>query len=147
MRFNGNFYSGWIHARKDFRHTLSLVLVACALGGTASAAVVLSLMGSLMIQPVVPPISPRVTVRITSELETANIVRNGPTIEIPTPGAAIDATSLPEEPEAQTTAEHRGEVHGHQSRRYSRVVVRSREHYWRHRFTHSLSPAPRFSSW
>jgi len=148
MRFNGNFYSEWTHVRRDFRRTLFAALVACVLGGTASAAVILSLVGSLMIQPVVPSISSRVPVRNTNALETANIVQDRSTIEPPTPRAVISAaTSHSEGPAVQTEAGHQGEAHGHQSRKYSRVVVGSRQHYWRWRFAHSLSQAPRFSSW
>jgi hypothetical protein len=143
MGFNGDFYSEWT-PRADFAHTLLVVLVSCAIGATAGAAVILSLVSSLMIQPRVPSISPRVTVQSISASETANIAQDQPTME--TWPAAIDAISDPEELATQKEAGHR-EEHSHSSRKYSRVVIRSREHYWRRRFTHNLSQSPRFSSW
>jgi hypothetical protein len=147
MGFSGNFHSGWTHVQRDnFAHTLLVVLVSCAVGATAGAAVILSLVSSLIIQPRLPSISPRVTVRSISASETANIAQDRPTMEIPTPPAAFDVISDPEELVTQTEAGHQ-EEHSHQSRKYSRVVVRSREHYWPRRFMHNFSQSPRFSSW
>src|SRR5262245_60060503 len=58
MRFTGNFYSEWDHARgESSNRTLLVVLVACAVGATASGAVILSLVGSPSTQPGVPSIS------------------------------------------------------------------------------------------
>jgi len=47
MRFTGNFFSDGAHLRGGrSNHTFLVPLVACAVGATASGAVVLSLMGS-----------------------------------------------------------------------------------------------------
>jgi len=63
MRSMGNYYSEWADARGDTRRTLLATFVACAVGATASAAVIFSLSSSSTTQSGVPPISPRAIVR------------------------------------------------------------------------------------
>jgi hypothetical protein len=167
MRLGGNYYSEWADARGDTR-TLLATLVACAVGATASAAVIFSLAGSSTTQSSAPPISPRAIVRNVGAPEVPKNVRDGPVVE---PTASPQATErnvgAPEVPKAaqsdpveptsrpaaasmvsgrnvsvtQTEAEARAEVHSQQSRRHTRV----RQPYWR-RFAHNPWPKP-FGSW
>ena len=162
MRSMGNYYSEWADARGDTRRTLSVTLVACAVGATASAAVIFSLASSPTTQSGVPPISPRAIVRNVGAPEVPKTVQGGPQVE-PTrspqatvrnagafevPKAAqnepLEPTSRPAansiasaRDEPVTQAEHRAGVHSQQPRRHSRV----RYPYWR-RFAHNP-----FGSW
>jgi hypothetical protein len=168
MRLIGNYYSEWADVRGDTRRTLLVTLVACAVGATASAAVIFSLASSPTTQSGVPPISPRAIVRNVGAPEVPKTVQDGPVVE-PTPSpqatmrnagafevpkaaqnepveptsrpAAASTLSGPNEPVTQTKAEHQTEVHSQQSRRHSRA----RYPYWR-RFAHNISPRP-FGSW
>jgi len=167
MRLIGNFYSEWAHDRGNFHHTLLVTLVACAVGATASAAVILFLASSPITQPGAPSISPRPIVRNASEPPKA--AQDGPMVETtPSPGAIVRNTGTSDvsktaqeklkvetapspaatgmvanrdESVTQTEAEHQTEAHSHQSRKHGRV----REPYWR-RFAHNFSPKP-FGSW
>jgi hypothetical protein len=164
MRLGGNYYSEWADARGDTRRTLLATLVACAVGATASAAVIFSLAGSSTTQSSAPPISPRAIVRNVGAPEVPKTVQDGPVVE-PTaspqatvrnagafevPKAPVESTSRPaaasmvsshDEPVTQTEAKARAEVHSQQSRRHTRV----RQPYWR-RFAHNPSPKP-FGFW
>jgi hypothetical protein len=168
MRLIGNFYSEWTH-RGNSHHTLLVTLVACAVGATASAAVILSLASSPITQPGVPPISPKAIVRNVSASEPAKIAQEAPTVqttpsseaimrntgasEVPKTtqdGPKIETTPRPaatsiladrDESVTQTEADHQSAVHSHQSRKHSRV----RGTYWR-RFAHDFLPKP-FGSW
>ena len=164
MQLIGNYYSEWADARGDTRRTLLATFVACAVGATASAAVIFSLASSPTTQSGVPPISPRAIVRNVSAPAAPKTVQGGPQVEpTPSPQATVrnagafeapkavqnepvEPTSRPaansmvsarDEPVKQTEAEHRAEVHSQQSRRHSRV----RYSYWR-RFAHNP-----FGSW
>ena len=167
MRSMGNYYSEWADARGDTRRTLLVTLVACAVGATASAAVIFSLASSPTTQSGVPSISPRAIVRNVSAPEVPKTVQDGPVEPTPSPQATIrnagafgvpkaaqnepvEPTSQPaansmvsarDEPVTQTEAEHRAGVHSQQSRRHSRV----RYPYWR-RFAHNPWPKP-FGTW
>jgi hypothetical protein len=163
MRSMGNYYSEWADARGDTRRTLLATFVACAVGATASAAVIFSLASSPTTQSGVPPISPRAIVRNVSAPAAPKPVQGGPQVE-PTPSpqatvrngafeapkavqnkpvepmsrpAANSVVSARDEPVTQTEAEHRAGVHSQQPRRHSRV----RYPYWR-RFAHNP-----FGSW
>jgi hypothetical protein len=169
MRLMGNYYSEWADARGDTRRTLLVTLVACAVGATASAAVIFSLAGSPTTQSSAPPILPRAIVRNVGAPEVPKTVQDGPVVE-PTssPQATVRNAGATEVPKAapqnepveptsrpaaagmvsgrngsvtQTEAEARAEVHSQQSRRHSRVRVP----YWR-RFAHNPWPKP-FGSW
>src|SRR5215472_12079138 len=160
----GNYYSEWADARGDTHRTLLVTLVACAVGATASAAVIFSLASSPTTQSGVPPISPRAIVRNVGAPELPKTVQGGPQVEpTPSPQATVrnagafeapkavqnepvEPTSRPaangmvsarDEPVTQTEAEHRAGVHSQQPRRHSRV----RYSYWR-RFAHNP-----FGSW
>ena len=168
MRSMGNYYSEWADARGDTRRTLLATLVACAVGATASAAVIFSLASSPTTQSGVPPISPSAIVRNVAAPEVPKTVQGGPQVEptrspqatvrnagaFETPKAVqnkpVEPTSRPaaasvvsdrNEQVTQTKAEHQAEVHSQQSRRHSRV----HEPYWR-RFAHTPSPRP-FGTW
>jgi len=159
MRLIGNYYSEWADARGDTRRTLLVTLVACAVGATASAAVIFSLASSPATQSGVQSISPRAIVRNVGAPEVPKTVQGGPQVE-PTPSpqatvrnagafgvpkaaqnepveptsrpAAASMVSARDEPVTQTEAEHRAGVHSQQPRRHSRV----RYPYWR-RFAHN----------
>src|SRR5438874_932961 len=88
MRLIGNYYSEWADARGDTRRTLLVTLVACAVGSTASVAVIFSLASSPTTQSGVPPISPRAIVRNVSAPEVPKTAQAGPVVEpTPTPQA------------------------------------------------------------
>jgi hypothetical protein len=168
MRLMGNYYSEWADARGDTRRTLLVTLVACAVGATASAAVIFSLASSPTTQSSAPPISPRALVRNVGAPEVPKNVQGGPLVE-PTasPQATVRNVGAPEVPKAarsdpveptsgtaaasivsgrneqvtQTKIGHQAEVHSQQSRRHSRI----REPYWR-RFAHNSWPRP-FGAW
>jgi hypothetical protein len=164
MRSMGNYYSEWADARGDTRRTLLATFVACAVGATASAAVIFSLASSPTTQSGVPPISPRAIVRNVAAPEVPKTIQGGPQVEpTPSPQATVrnagafeapkaaqnepvEPTSRPaansmvsarDEPVTQTETEHRAGVHSQQPRRHSRV----RYPYWR-RFAHNP-----FGSW
>ena len=155
MRLIGNYYSEWTDARGDTRRTLLVTLVACAVGATASAAVIFSLASSPTAQSSVPPISPRAIVRNVVPEPTPSpqaTVRNADAFGVPkaAQNEPVEPTSRPaaasvvsdrNEQVTQTKAEHQTEVHSQQSRRHSRV----RYPYWRG-FAHNISPKP-FGSW
>jgi hypothetical protein len=168
MRSMGNYYSEWADARGDTRRTLLATFVACAVGATASAAVIFSLASSPTTQSGIPPISSRAIVRNVGAPELPKTVQGGPQVEptrspqttVRNAGAfeapkavqnePVEPTSQPaansmvsarDEPVTQTEAEHRAGVHSQQSRRHSRV----RYPYWR-RFAHNPWPKP-FGSW
>jgi hypothetical protein len=168
MRSMGNYHSEWADARGDTRRTFLVTSVACAVGATASAAVIFSLASSPTTQSSAPPISARALVRNVGAPEVPKNVRDGPVVE-PTasPQATVRNVGAPEVPKAvqsdpveptsrpaaasmvsgrnvsvtQTEAEARAEVHSQQSRRHTRV----REPYWR-RFAHNPWPRP-FGTW
>ena len=166
MRSMGNYYSEWADARGDTRRTLLATFVACAVGATASAAVIFSLASSPTTQSSVSPISPRAMVRNVGAPEVPKTVQDGPVVE-PTPSSQVRNAGAFEVPKAaqndhveptsrpaaasmvsgrneqvtQTKVEHQTEVHSQQSRRHSRV----RYPYWR-RFAHNIWPKP-FGSW
>ena len=151
--------------RDSSRHTLLVALVACAVGGTASAAVILALVDFAMTQASVPPLSPRAIVWNASASQDTRTAQNSPVVERPIRLAAtgmisssdepiaqnspvietptrLAATGPSEEPVAQTKAEHSSEVHSRQLRKHSRAATH--EHY-RRRLAHTFSP--RFSIW
>ena len=164
MRSMGNYYSEWADTRRDTHRTLLVTSVACAVGATASAAVIFSHASSPTTQSGASPISPRAIVRNVSAPAAPKTVQDGPVVE-PTPSpqvtvrkagafevpkAPVEPTSRPaagsvvsdrNEQVTQTEAEPRAEVHSQQSRRHSRV----RYPYWR-RFAHNPWPKP-FGSW
>jgi len=133
-------YSEWSDARGHTRRTLLVTLVACAVGATASAAVIFSLASSPTTQSAVPSIAPRATVRNDGAFEAPKAVQNEP-VEPTSQPAANSMVSARDEPVTQTEAEHRAGVHSQQSRRHSRV----RYPYWR-RFAHNPWPKP-FGTW
>jgi hypothetical protein len=76
MRSMGNYYSEWADARGDTRRTVLVTLVACAVGATASAAVIFSLASSPTTQSSAPPISPRAIVRNVGAPEVPKTVQD-----------------------------------------------------------------------
>ena len=144
MRFAGNFFSEW--QGKGSHHTLLAAFVACAVGATACAAVVLSLVSSPTTQPAVSSNS-RAIVRNAGAPEATQSVQDHPMAETPSRPAVNAVASGPDEPARQAQENHEVEVRGQESRKHSRVVIRSREPYWRRPFSHAFSRSPRFSSW
>jgi hypothetical protein len=135
MRSIGNFYSERGHGQ----HFL-IPLVATAVGATASAAVILSLVGSPPTQPDVSSISPRPIVRDIGASVAKETVKDQPTAETPLRSTGTN------EVVTQTEAEHQLKASKQESRMHKRVVTRSRQSYWRGRFARAFSQ-PRFSSW
>jgi hypothetical protein len=172
MRLIGNYYSERADARGNTRHTVLVTLVACAVGATASAAVLFSLASSPTTPPGVPSISPQAIVRNVTASEVPKTAQDGrafePTLSPraitrnagpsdlpkttqdgavgPTPRpAATNTASGIDDPATRTEAEHQTEAPSQQSRKHGRVVRRWREPYWR-RYAHNSSPRP-FSFW
>jgi hypothetical protein len=171
MRLIGNYHSEWADTRGTTRHTFLVILVACAVGATASATVIFSLASTPTTQPSVPSISPQAIVRNVGASEASKTAQAGPVVEpTPSPGAVVrnagvsevpkaaqdgpvEPTSQPatsmasgrDEPVTQTEAEHQTEAQSQQSRKHGRVVRRWREPYWR-RFAHNSPPKP-FGFW
>jgi hypothetical protein len=170
MRLIGNYYSGWTDAGRNTRHTVLVTLVACAVGATASAAVIFSLASFPPTQPGVPSISPQAIVRNVGAPEVPKTAQDGRAVE-PTPaprainaGASDTPKATQDRPDApmprpaptstasglddpinRTEAEHQTEAPSQQSRKHGRVVRRWHEPYWR-RFAHNSSPRP-FGFW
>lgn len=136
MRSIGNFHSEWGRGQ-----ALLVSLVATAVGAVASATVILSLVGSPTTQPGVLSISPRAIVRDLGASDVNKTVQDQLTSEIPLRPAGTNEVST------QTEAEHQPDVHKLESPKHSRVISRTREPYWRGRFTRAYSQLPRFSSW
>ena len=148
MRLNRNFYSEWAPLQwQSSRHAVLVTLVACAVGATASAAVILSLVDFPVTQAGVPPMSPRAIVRNASAPEDTKTVQNRPMVETPMRLAATGIVSDRDEPVTQMEEEHPSEVHSQQLRKHGRVVIHSHAPYWRRGFTHTFSRSPRFSAW
>ena len=146
MRFAGNFFSEWGQG-KSSHHTLLVALVACAVGATACVAVILSLVGSPTTQPAVSSDSPRAIVRNAGASEATKSAQAQPMVETPSRPAATAVVSGRDEPATQAQVDHQAELHSQESRKHSRVVIRSREPYWWRPFAHASSQSPRFSSW
>jgi len=148
MRFTGNLYSEWAQAAGgSSNRTLFFALVAGAVGATASGAVILFLVDSPSTQPGAPSISQRAIVRSTSVSEATKTAQDPPAVETTRRPAGTAMVFGRGEAAAQTEEDHQTEVHGHESRKHSRVVTRSREPYWRRPFARAFSPSPRFGSW
>jgi hypothetical protein len=148
MRFTGNFFSEWAHVRGgSSNHALFVAVVACAVGATASGAVILTLVGSPTTQPSVSSISPRAIVRNTGASEATKTAQDQPTVEILPRPAVTGMVAGRDEPATKTEEDHQAEVNGQESRKHSRALIRSREPYWRRPFARAFSPSPRFSSW
>jgi len=128
----------WAIRRDSPRHTLLVPFVACAVGATASAAVILALVDFATTQTSVPPISARAIVRDASAFQGTTTAQNIPVVETPMQLAPTERVTQNEE-------NYPSEVHGQQLRKHSRVVVHSREPYWQRRFTRTRSQ--RFSLW
>src|SRR5262249_55561953 len=111
-------------------HAFFVPLVACALGATASGAVILSLVGPPTTQPGVSSISPRAIVRNASK--PTKTAQDRPMAETPLPPAVTSGVPGRDELVAQTKAERQAEVHSQQSRKHSQQ--RSRGRYWQGRF-------------
>ena len=167
MRLIGNYYSEWADARRNTRHTVLVTLVACAVGATASAAVIFSLASSPPTQPGAPSISAQAIVRNVGASEVPKTVQDGRAVEptaspraitsdppkttqdrpdepMPRPAVTSTASGL-DDPVNRTEAEHQTEAPSQQSRKHGRVVRRWHEPYWR-RFAHNSSPRP-FGFW
>ena len=140
MRFTGNFFSET--RRGSSNHSLLAALVACALGATASGAVILSLAGPPTTQPGVSSISPRAIVRNAGTSEPTQAPQNRPVVETPT---TISSTvSGRDKLVTQNEAEPQVEVHSQQSPKHSQQ--HSRGPHWQRRSAHAFWQLPRFSS-
>ena len=168
MALIGNYSSERADARP--RQTFLVVLVACAVGATASATVIFFLASSPTTDAGAPSISPQAIVRNVGASEVPKTAQHGPVIE-PTPSprailpnagtadvskaiqdgpvepmpepAATSTASGRDEPLTQTKAEHQTEVQSQQSRKHGRVVRRWHEPG---RFARNSSPRP-FGFW
>jgi hypothetical protein len=128
------------HSERGHGQTLLVPLVATAVGATASAAVILSLVGSPPPQHDVSSISPRPIVRDIGASVVKETIKDQPTAETPLPPTGINKVAT------QTGVEHQPEVSMQESRMHKRVVTRSRQSYWRGGFARAFSQ-PRFSTW
>jgi hypothetical protein len=145
-RLNRNSSLEWLNQRDSPRHTLLVSLVACAVGATASAAVILGLVDFATTQPGVTSISARAIVQDASAFQDTTAAQSRPMVETPR-GPAPTVASASNEPVTQKEEEHLSEMHSQQSRNHSRVVIHSREPHWRRQFTRTFSRSQRISLW
>lgn len=141
MRFNANSNSEWAAVRRERSHFL-VVLVACAIGATTSAAVILSLGDFPFTQTGVPPISPSAIVRNVVTFESSKGSQGSPN-ESPLQSAMPITVSGHDQPVTQSEAEHQGEVHSQQSQHRQQ---HSREPHRQRRFAYGFWRSTRFSS-
>ena len=93
MRFAGNFFSEW--QGNDSHRTLLAAFVACAVGATACAAVVLSMVSSPTTQTAVSSNSPRAIVRNAGVPEATQSAQDHPMAETPSRAAGrLDAATV-----------------------------------------------------
>jgi hypothetical protein len=144
VRLNGNSYSEFVPVRRERSHIL-VVLVACAIGATTSAAVILSLGDFPMTQTSVPPISPQAIVRnVSVTSEPTKTAEDRTMVESRLPSAVTSLVSGRNEPVTQAEAEHRAEVHAHQPQKHRQQ--RSRELHWQGHFAHGSWRVTRFNT-
>jgi hypothetical protein len=125
MRAIGNFYS-WAHVQgKSSHHAFFVGSVACAVGATASAAVILSLVDSPVRESGIPSTSARAIVRNAGTFEAPKTVQDRPMVEAPLRPAATETVSGRDEPVTQMEAGHQARVHG-EPQKHSQVVIHSR---------------------
>ena len=87
----------WAIRRDSPRHTLLVPFVACAVGATASAAVILALVDFATTQTSVPPISARAIVRDASAFQGTTTAQNIPVVETPMQLAPMEPVTQYEE--------------------------------------------------
>ena len=134
MRLNWNSYSEWPPVRRE-RSQVLIILVACALAATTSAAVILSLGDFPIMQTGVPQIATRALVRNACALEDLKTAEN--TLESRSRPIPMRAEPVPQMEEEQAWV-----VHSAQSKKDRQQ--RSRRSYWRER--HGFRPLTRVSS-
>jgi hypothetical protein len=145
MRPTGNFHSEWAPVQgKSFHHAFFVASVACAVGATASAAVILSLVGSPVTESGIPSTSARAIVRNVGTFEAPKTVQDRSMIEAPLRPTATETVSG-DEPVTPTGVGDQAAAHG-EPQKHSRVLIHSSKPYWR-RFTHAFWARPRLSSW
>jgi hypothetical protein len=163
MQLHRDCYSEWLFRGDSSRHTVLVSLMACAVGGTASAAVILSLLNFSIAPLGVPPVPPvAITDNASAPQDTRivakalllerpmrpaatsvvypsdqSVAQNSPVIE-PPPVALVSSS---DEPVTRAKAEHPSAGHSQRLSKHRRV------HYWRQRFTHTAVPSRRFSFW
>src|SRR5438876_11172707 len=85
------------------RQTFLVSLVACAVGGAASAAVILALIDFSMTQARVPPLSPRAIVWNASASQDTRTAQDSPVVEPPMRPAATGMISSSDQPIGQNS--------------------------------------------
>jgi hypothetical protein len=113
MRLNRKSYSVWAAVRRE-PSSILVVLVACAIGVTTIAAVILSVGEFPIMQTGVLPISPRAIVQnVTNSSQLTNSAQHSAAVESPLPSPALSMVSGREEPVTHTQPkQQRGEVRG-----------------------------------
>jgi hypothetical protein len=150
MRSVGNFYPEWGHlaAPSTLRHSLFVTSVALAVGATASAAVMLSLVDSSAMQPRIVSTSAQTLVTKAEASGASTTTQDLPTAVEKNPPPAITGTIHDDAvTTAPTDAGHRAAVHiGRKAREHRRVVIQRRKtHRWQ--FARGFAPFPRDRSW
>jgi hypothetical protein len=142
MRLNGKSCSEWAAVRRE-RSPILVVSVACAIGVTTSAALILSLGNFPIMQTGVPPISPRALVRnVSSTSQPTNIPKDAAVGESPLSSAVASIASMPDEVLTPSAAEHRGQMPSRQRQRQQR----SRQPHWQGRSENGSWRLTRFNS-
>jgi hypothetical protein len=142
MRFTGNFFSEEAYVGGGSSdHTLLVPLIACAVGATASGAVLLYLVGSPITQPAASSIPPRAIVRNAVTSEPTETAKNQPIVEMPLRPPVTTEISGRDKPVTQTESGRQVEVYNQQARKQ-----RSRQRYRQGQFAHAFWSSPRFSS-
>lgn len=120
MRLNRKSHSGWAAVRRE-RAPILVVSVACALGATTSAALILSLGDFPIMQTGVPPVAAPGIVRNVSTWEPTKTAQDRAVAESPLPSAAPSMASGRDEPVAHSEVPHQRELPSQQRHRHQRV--------------------------
>lgn len=147
MRSVENFHPVWDHlaATSSLRHTLLVTIVATAVGATASAAVVLSLVNYSLTEPGNRPISAQAPATDASGVGAAAL--GMPTVEVMLPPLRAETINNGFVAAVSLEARHRAALHIERKVLEHRRVVMSRPkaHSWR--FARVFTLFPHFRSW
>ncbi len=132
MRLTGNFFPEWRYAgqKARFAHALSIALVATAVGVTASATVIVSLIDAPAAKPDWPAASTPTAMSNTAAPDAATAGKDRSFVAT-TAEPARDVAVIHPEAARKTTARN-----GHKWRKERRIAARSHGFNWR-RFSYA----------
>ena len=149
MQLVGNFHPGWGHvpAPSSLRHTLAVALVATAVGATAGATVVLSLVDYSPTEPEIPSFSERALASKAKASEPTTAAKGQLTMEeIPPPTFAgtVNHNAIAVSP--GEAGHHAAALQVEQRAGDRGRVVPSRRKAHSRCFVYSFAPFPHFQS-